>query len=277
MARALASQPPAKPRPRFKPGFLAMGEEDAENIGPDPEYEGDDVTSLGHGELEQHREMREYARLAVWEMPLLFEDVAEKKTFEPPPRAHVLRFRYTTYMGEQHPAAKKIVLEWTTRDVAREAGLTERQRVKLVKLVGVRYNPDADLVKMSSERFETAAQNKRYLGDLVEKLIAEAKDGEDMFEDVPLDFRHHKPKKFLAFPEAWKLNAERRQRLMEERKQREELEASKVKMGARLIEGRELVREALSAQQQQPKKDESRVLLEQQQGGRRRAAPPRLR
>lgn len=228
---------------------MAMGEEDAENIGPDPEYEGDDVTSLGHGELEQHREMREYARLCVWELPLLFERYVEGKQreagFEPPPQHHVLRFRYTSYMGEQHPAAKKIVVEWTTRDVAREAGLSEAQRVKLVKLVGVRYNPDTDLVKMSSERFETAAQNKRYLGDLVEKLIREAKEGEDMFEDVPLDFRHHKPKKFLEFPEQWKLDKEKRQRLGEERKQREVLEASKVKMGARLIEGREVVREAL--------------------------------
>ena len=260
-----------------------MGEDDAENIGPDPEYEGDDVTSLGHGELEQHREMREYARLAVWELPLLWERYVESKNngggeggFEPPPPSHVLRFRYTSYMGEQHPAAKKIVVEWTTRDVARESGLSEQQRIKLVKLVGVRYNPDTDLVKMSSERFETAAQNKRYLGDLVEKLIVEAREGEDMFEDVPLDFRHHKPKKFLEFPEAWKLDKEKRQRLGEERKRREDVEASRVKMGARLVEGREVVREALSAQQQ-PKRDESQVLLEQQQGGRRRAAPPRLR
>jgi small subunit ribosomal protein S35 len=31
----------------------------------------DDMTPLGHGELEKHREMRHYARLAAWEMPLL--------------------------------------------------------------------------------------------------------------------------------------------------------------------------------------------------------------
>ena len=31
----------------------------------------DDMPSLAHGELEQHREMRHYARLAAWEMPLL--------------------------------------------------------------------------------------------------------------------------------------------------------------------------------------------------------------
>ena len=30
-----------------------------------------DLSSLAHGELEHHREMRHYARLAAWEMPLL--------------------------------------------------------------------------------------------------------------------------------------------------------------------------------------------------------------
>ena len=54
-----------------KLGFMAEGEDDAEDIGEDPEYEADDITSLAHGELEQHRELRKYARLAVWEMPLL--------------------------------------------------------------------------------------------------------------------------------------------------------------------------------------------------------------
>ena len=61
----------APPRPRFKPGLMAMGEDEQEFIGEDPEFEGDDITALGHGELEQHRELREYARIAVWEMPLL--------------------------------------------------------------------------------------------------------------------------------------------------------------------------------------------------------------
>lgn len=59
------------PRKRFKPGLMAMGEDEPEDIGEDPEFEGDDITALAHGELEQHREMREYARIAVWEMPLL--------------------------------------------------------------------------------------------------------------------------------------------------------------------------------------------------------------
>ena len=53
---------------RGRPGFWAEGEE---SMGPDEDYYGDDLTSLGHGELEQHREMREYARLIAWELPLL--------------------------------------------------------------------------------------------------------------------------------------------------------------------------------------------------------------
>jgi small subunit ribosomal protein S35 len=83
-----------------------------------------------------------------------------------------LRFRYTTYMGEQHPAEKKVVLEFTPADMP---NLTEIQRDKLRKLAGVRYNPESDIIKMSCEMFETQAQNKRYLGDLVDKLLEEAR------------------------------------------------------------------------------------------------------
>lgn len=35
------------------------------------EFDEDDITSMAHGKLDQIREMRNYARLAVWEMPLL--------------------------------------------------------------------------------------------------------------------------------------------------------------------------------------------------------------
>ena len=49
-------------------GFWAEGEE---SMGPDEDYFGDDLTSHGHGELAQHRELREYNRLVAWELPLL--------------------------------------------------------------------------------------------------------------------------------------------------------------------------------------------------------------
>lgn len=60
---------PVERAPRNQ-GFFQMGEK--EDIGPDEDdFQGDDISSLGHAELEQTREIREYARLAGWEMPLL--------------------------------------------------------------------------------------------------------------------------------------------------------------------------------------------------------------
>ena len=75
-------------------------------------------------------------------------------------------------MGETHPAEKKIALELCVQDMP---DLTDLQRDKLIKLVGVRYNPETEIVKMSCDMFETQAQNKRYLGDLVDSLLREAK------------------------------------------------------------------------------------------------------
>lgn len=74
-------------------------------------------------------------------------------------------------MGEKHPAESKVVCEFATTDL----GLTTTERLKLVKVVGVRYNPDTHIVRMSCEMFEHQAQNKRYLSDLVDTLITEAK------------------------------------------------------------------------------------------------------
>ena len=59
------------PSARTRPGFMAMGEEDEMDDAPDDVFEGNDMSSLGHGILEEHREIREYARIAAWELPLL--------------------------------------------------------------------------------------------------------------------------------------------------------------------------------------------------------------
>lgn len=94
------------------------------------------------------------------------------KPFEPPNQTQILRFRYTTYMGEEHPAEKKVVVEFCPDDIP---DLTAVQKDKLKKLAGVRYNPGTEIVRMSCEMFESQAQNKRYLGDLVDSLVREAK------------------------------------------------------------------------------------------------------
>lgn len=74
-------------------------------------------------------------------------------------------------MGEYHPAEKKVVVEFSPEDF----GLTEVEKMKLRKLAGPRYNPEKECIKMSCESFEHQAQNKRYLAELVEKLVTEAK------------------------------------------------------------------------------------------------------
>ena len=47
-----------------------MGEE-SEDLGGDEDFEGDDLPATGHAELDAHRELREFARIAAWEAPLL--------------------------------------------------------------------------------------------------------------------------------------------------------------------------------------------------------------
>ncbi|RFU29923.1 hypothetical protein B7463_g6429, partial [Scytalidium lignicola] len=203
LPRLQESDPRAK---KPKQTFMNMGE--PEPFEDDfPEEEEDDISTIGHQELEHHREMREYARLAAWEMPLLAKMA---KPFEPPTIDTPLRFRYTTYMGEQHPAEKKVVVELCPSDMP---NLTSVQMDKMKKLVGSRYNPETDIIRMSCEMFETQAQNKRYLGDLVDELLEEARDPTDTFEDVPLDTRHHVFKEKPKFPKEWRLTEERRAEL----------------------------------------------------------------
>ncbi|KAH9218876.1 mitochondrial ribosomal subunit protein-domain-containing protein [Leptodontidium sp. 2 PMI_412] len=194
-------------RRKLKETFMNMGEAEPWEDEYTMEDDDDDINSLAHGELEQHREMRHYARLVAWEMPLLSK-LAEP--FQPPTRDMPLRFRYTSYMGEQHPAEKKVVLEFSPADMPR---LTKVQMDKLRKLAGVRYNPETDVVKMSCEMFETQAQNKRYLGDVVGSLLKEARDPTDTFEDIPLDTRHHHFKAKPQFPKEWALTEARKQEL----------------------------------------------------------------
>lgn len=249
------------PEDNKKVGFWAEGEPE---LGRDEDYYGDDVTSLGHGELEQHRELREYARLIAWELPLLnrtFRHTSQlclemqitdhptelARPFEPPTAATPFRFRYTSYLGESHPATNKVVVEFS----AAAMKLPPTQRDKLIKLAGVRYNPSTDMIKMSCEQFDTQAQNKRFLGETITALLKEAKDTKDTFEDVPFDFRHHKPKPRYEFPKEWILTKERKQYLESKRNETLRLDDQKANNG-HLIDGKLLVANSLPAAVTQP-------------------------
>lgn len=154
-------------------------------------------------------------------------------------------------MGESHPAENKVVVEFTTKDIASASNLTEKQRIKLVKLVGVRYNPDKDLVRMSCENFETAAQNKRFLGDLVQSVVKEAQDAKDTFEDIPLDFRHHKPKKIASFPDSWKISGQQGVQRLTQGREKVMLLGEGEKQ-SRTVDGRETVASYVAARSINP-------------------------
>ncbi|KAF1967085.1 hypothetical protein BU23DRAFT_559638 [Bimuria novae-zelandiae CBS 107.79] len=223
-------------------GFWGEGEE---SLGKDEDYYGDDLTSLGHGELEQHRELREYARLIAWELPLLHQLA---RPFELPTAATPFRFRYTSYLSESHPAINKVVVEFSPSDMP---NLSPAQRAKLIKLAGVRYNPSSDIIKMSCEQFDTQAQNKRFLGETIAALLKEAEHGKDLFEDVPFDFRHHKPKVRHEFPKEWILTEERKKYLEEKRAQTLQLEERKANNEG-LVDGKLIVETSLPARMPEP-------------------------
>lgn len=137
------------------------------------------------------------------------------KPFVPPANDEVLRWRYTSYMGESHPAEKKVVVQFAPDDLKLSKAATE----KLKKLAGPRYNPETEIIKMSCESFEQQAQNKRYLSNLVDDLIAAANDTTETFEDIPLDTRHHQFRVKPKFPKEWRMTKQRRNELAEQRQQ----------------------------------------------------------
>lgn len=163
------------------------------------------------------------------------------KPFELPSKATPLRFRYTSYLGEKHPAANKVVVEFCVADMP---DLTTQQKDKLIKLAGVRYNPGTDIVKMSCELYESIAQNKRYLGEVLNDLLKEARDGKETFVDVPFDFRHHKMKVRHEYPREWLLTPERKQYLDSKRAQQLKLDQEREEKG-KLMDGAHIVEEAL--------------------------------
>lgn len=166
------------------------------------------------------------------------------KPFELPSKEQVIRFRYTTYLGEDHPAAHKVVAQFAPEDIP---ALSPQQQAKLIKLCGTRYNPETGLVRMSCESFDSQMQNKRFLSDVVNSLINEAKDGKDTFDDVPFDFRHHKPKPKYEFPEAWLLTPERKKELEMRRNQRLDEDNKRLQSGG-LIDGTAIIEEYLGSE-----------------------------
>jgi small subunit ribosomal protein S35 len=162
------------------------------------------------------------------------------KPFTPPTSSTPFRFRYTSYLNDPHPASNKVVVEFDPTDLS----LPPTSLSKLIKLAGPRYNPSTSLIKLSCEAFDTQAQNKRFLGSTIKSLIDEAKDLTESFEDVPFDFRHHKPKKRTEFPREWVLTKERKKYLEDKRRDMARLEDQRKNNGD-MVDGTTVIETSL--------------------------------
>ncbi len=80
-----------------------------------------------------------------------------------------------------------------------------------------------------------------------------------MFEDVPLDFRHHKFKNKPRFPENWLMTPERKQQLDATRRQRLLADKQRAEQG-KLIDGVKVIEEAMKS----PAYNEVPVMVEAQ-------------
>lgn len=160
-------------------------------------------------------------------------------------------------MGDNHPAEKKVVVQFAPDDL----GLTPVQTSKLKKLVGARFNPEKEIVKMSCESYPHPAQNKRYLSKLVDDLIAAAKDPKDTFEDIPLDVRHHRFQPKPRFPKEWFLTEERKQ-LLEEERRRLKLEEVQAVESGQVVDGKQAIESYLlrKAEEDAAKQKEAELL-----------------
>lgn len=141
------------------------------------QFRFDDISSLGHLNLETIREERAYNRAAVYELPLLAQ---YREKYVPRAPHQYLRFTYATAPSETEIAVPEVVLQF---DPTKVPDLSAMQLHKLC-LLAAEYMADG-LVTFRCSSFATQAQNKRYLLDQLRRLLACAKDG-DTFTDVPL-------------------------------------------------------------------------------------------
>jgi small subunit ribosomal protein S35 len=91
--------------------------------------------------------------------------------FIPPSPTSILCFKNSYYIGESSPIQNKVVLTIELHSI--KALLTQKQLHKFVLLCGPRFNGIE--FKFSCDKFPHANQNKKYLSDLVDKLLEEAK------------------------------------------------------------------------------------------------------
>ena len=155
----------------------------------------DDVPTRMHAELSRDAERLHYHRLTEFEMPqlkraLFITGPADwtgfRCSFEPPPAGHVVASRHVRYHDEpDHPRSRRASL--TVGVDALDMSATERNA--LIHLAGGRWNGIKRTVTVATDRFPELAQNERWAGDTLDRLVDGARQRADRLADLPLDDR----------------------------------------------------------------------------------------
>ncbi|KAH9947144.1 mitochondrial ribosomal subunit protein-domain-containing protein [Amylocystis lapponica] len=156
---------------------------------------GTDTSSAGHLRLQQQRQRLYYLRLIEHEMPKLV-------AVRPAKRVQPLVVRTISYGGETHPAeTKRTIVVPVARLPLKGAAAVHKFKL----LAGPRWTiePPRDAgvgadenagehgyFKITCEDFPKPAMNLKWASDTLDRLLAEANDPQDKFEDLPLDTRH---------------------------------------------------------------------------------------
>ena len=142
----------------------------------------DDVSMLGHLELERIREERSYLRAAAYELPLLSQF---RKNYIRPSKQQVLRFEYTQKLSAKKDEMQlpEVILSFKIEEVVSTLSLDKPSQHKL-SLLAAEYLENGSVV-IKSAAFPTQLENREYLLSIFSKLVAEAKT-DDKFLDVPL-------------------------------------------------------------------------------------------
>ncbi|KAJ2407843.1 37S ribosomal protein S24, mitochondrial [Coemansia sp. RSA 2526] len=142
-------------------------------------------------------DVKKYTRQMYIEFPTLAQHASP---FKPPSENRFLRFERSVTIGDKNLSEDRKVL---LRLQVSKLGLKGAELRKFLLLVGDRYNPEIDELKMSENRESSSLMNKKVLGDTLIALITEAKKTDDQFADVPLDFSSRGYKPAPVFPTSW--------------------------------------------------------------------------
>ncbi|ODV85842.1 hypothetical protein CANARDRAFT_7205 [[Candida] arabinofermentans NRRL YB-2248] len=173
----------------------------------DEPHEYDEYPTAAQDIVRDFRDQMKFNRIAAYELPFLTQ--YRQEYIPPAPTEKPVTYRYTSYLGDVHPADRKVVVSLKVADL----NLSSVESHKFKLLAGVRYDNTTDVFKMSSEKFLEPAQNASFLSDILDELITESKKEPEYFSDVPLDTRHTTAKyskksrrnlKTYKFPDSWK-------------------------------------------------------------------------